>query len=377
MVAAAVHCCVPAPHPGRVNPLVDPRAVRMAFEGKIDPEVLRTIVDQATYGQEIYLDRRTRSGWPVATDKDHIHEVWRAVWTDVAYSSTILFGPSCTKHMNLAEMEGFPLLTVAKKCTATGKVLPNKIRLIAHLSYENAEESSINSATMKDLYNSFKMPVLADVARGILLMRQWFPGVPLGICKLDVRRAFREKYLATASFGTLAFRLSGHYGVEATFNFGHTGAPAAYNFSGQAIHQAHNASSVTLTGAELRDANYSGIDWTGLTDEQTAAALVATVSIMNCSETYADDGIVIVPKVPKIQTGTVDSYKHFMRAALGKDAVSSKDLEEQEWSETKTVIGLRFELGRTADAIRSTVVPKGTTAQFAFLAPQYGKRERL
>ena len=139
--------------------------------------------------------------------------------------------------------------------------------------------------------------------------------------------------------------------MEATFNFGHTGAPAAYNFSGQAIHQAHNASSVTLTGAELRDANYSGIDWTGLTDEQTAAALVATVSIMNCSETYmyADDGIVIVPKVPKIQAGTVDSYKHFMRAALGKDAVSSKDLEEQEWSETKTVIGLRFELGRTAD----------------------------
>jgi ribosomal protein L37AE/L43A len=62
-----------APHPGRVNPLVDPRAVKMAFEGKIDPEVLRTIVEQATYGQEIYLDRRTRSGWPVATDRDHAH----------------------------------------------------------------------------------------------------------------------------------------------------------------------------------------------------------------------------------------------------------------------------------------------------------------
>ena len=107
---------------------------------------------------------------------------------------------------------------------------------------------------------------------------------------------------------------------------------------------------MTLTGAELRDANYSGIDWEGLTAEQTAAALATTVPILNCSETYADDGIVIVPLIPKIQTGTVDSYKGFMRAALGKDAVSAKDPEEQEWSETKTVIGLRFELGRVADA---------------------------
>ena len=65
--------------------------------------------------------------------------------------------------------------------------------------------------------------------------------------------------------------------MEATFNFGHTDVPSAYNPSGQAIHQAHNASSVTLTGAELRDANDSGIDWEGLTAEQTAAALVATV----------------------------------------------------------------------------------------------------
>ena len=46
-----------APHPGRVNPLVDPRAVRMAFEGKIDPEVLRTIVDQATYVRTRDLSR--------------------------------------------------------------------------------------------------------------------------------------------------------------------------------------------------------------------------------------------------------------------------------------------------------------------------------
>ena len=93
----------------------------------------------------------------------------------MAYSSTILFGPSCEQHMNLAEMEGFPLLTVAKKCTATGKVLPSKIRLIAHLSYENAEGSSINSATMKDIYGKFKMPVHADVARLILMIDNGSP----------------------------------------------------------------------------------------------------------------------------------------------------------------------------------------------------------
>jgi hypothetical protein len=63
----------------------------------------------------------------------------------------------------------------------------------------------------------------------------------------------------------------------------------------------------------------------------------------------------------------VDSYKHFMRAALGKDAVSSKDPEEQEWSETKTVIGLRFELGRTADARGDTDFLTPTTERISLM----------
>ena len=46
----------------------------------------------------------------------------------------------------------------------------------------------------------------------------------------------------------------------------------------------------------------------------------------------------------------MNSYKHFMIAALGPDAVSDKDPEEQEWSHVKTVIGHRFSLGEVPDA---------------------------
>jgi hypothetical protein len=47
---------------------------------------------------------------------------------------------------------------------------------------------------------------------------------------------------------------------------------------------------------------------------------------------------------------TMSSYKHFMIAALGPDAVSDKDPEEQEWSQVKTVIGHRFSLREVPDA---------------------------
>ena len=58
-----------------------------------------------------------------------------------------------------------------------------------------------------------------------------------------------------------------------------------------------------------------------------------------------------MPKIQRYVEATVDMYKGFMRAALGDEAVSDKDPAEQELSETKTVIGLRFELGRPADAL--------------------------
>jgi hypothetical protein len=48
-----------ASHPGRVDPDVDPIAMKAAFEGLISEEVLKTIVQQATTGEEIYL-----TGWP-------------------------------------------------------------------------------------------------------------------------------------------------------------------------------------------------------------------------------------------------------------------------------------------------------------------------
>ena len=158
--------------------------------------------------------------------------------------------------MDLAEMEGFPLLRIPKKCSATGKAT-GKGRLIANLSYEY-EGGSINTATIKELYGNFSMPVHADIARDILMYRQWFPGVPMGLVKLDVARAFRRKMLGIASFGVLVFRLSGHTGVENAFNFGHTSAPSVYSTgTGRAIHEAHNASKVHISGEELRNANYA------------------------------------------------------------------------------------------------------------------------
>ncbi len=91
----------------------------------------------------------------------------------------------------------------------------------------------------------------------------------------------------------------------------------------------HTTPVACISREQLRDANYSGIDWAGLTDEQMVVTVAKIVPILNRSETYADDGIVIVPKVPKVQAGTVGSYKGFMRAALGEDAVSTKDPKEQ------------------------------------------------
>ena len=45
----------------------------------------------------------------------------------------------------------------------------------------------------------------------------------------------------------------------------------------------------------------------------------------------------------------MDSYKKFMVAALGPEAVSDKNPEEQEWREQQTVIGHVFSLGSEPD----------------------------
>ena len=122
-------------------------------------------------------------------------EIWRTVWTDAAYESTFVFGPECKQAMDLANMQGYPLHRIPKRDTATGQPT-GKGRLIADLSFENKEGHSINSMTLIDLYDKFRMPTHADIARDIMLLRHWFPKLDIVISKLDVARAFRQKLLS-------------------------------------------------------------------------------------------------------------------------------------------------------------------------------------
>ena len=333
-----------ASHPGRVNPLVDPTALRQAFEGLIDDTVLRTIVAQATEGQEVYLSRPKQSGWPreTPTAKMYKDEIWRTVWTDAAYESTFVFGPECKQAMDLANMQGYPLHRIPKRDTATGQPT-GKGRLIADLSFENKEGHSINSMTLIDLYDKFRMPTHADIARDIMLLRHWFPKLDIVISKLDVARAFRQKLLSVGSFGVFAFLLSGHICVDQAFVFGHSAAPAVYASSGQAIHEGHNASGMHFSGEELREAGYVGYENLSPQDKRDG------IWINFFSRTYCDDGILVALTWKPYQDASMASYKKFMVAALGPEAVSDKNPEEQEWRERQTVIGHVFSLGEEPD----------------------------
>ena len=329
-----------ASHPERANPLVDPTALRQAFEGLIDDTVLRTVIAQATEGQEVYLNRPTQSSWPreTPTAKMYKDEIWRTVWTDAAYESTFVFGPECFRAMNLANMQGYPLHRIPKRDTATGQPT-GKGRLIADLSFANENGHSINSTTLIDLYDKFRMPSHADVARDILLLRHWFPKLAILISKLDVARAFRQKMLSIGSFGVFACLLSGHILVDQAFLFGHSAAPSVYASSGQAIHEAHNASGVHFSGPELRDAGYIGYE------NPTEQEKCEGIWIKFFSRTYCDDGILVSLQWKTYQDASMDSYKKFMVAALGPEAVSDKNPEEQEWREQQTAIGHVFSLG--------------------------------
>ena len=187
------------------------------------------------------------------------------------------------------------------------------------------------------------MPRHADIARDILVLRQWFPKLAIVIAKLDVARAFRQKMLSVGSFGILACRLSGHTCVDQAFVFGLAASPAVYALSGQAIHEAHNASGVHFSGQELRDFGYVGYDKLTLQEQKDG------IRIRFLSQTYCDDGILIAIQAAAYQEASMTSYKTFMLAALGPEAISDKDPEEQEWTEAKTVIGHRFSLGEEPD----------------------------
>ena len=334
-----------ASHPGRVNPNVDPEQVRQAFEGLVNPEVLRVIVAQAREGQEIYLNRPPESDWPreTPTAKLYAAEIWRTIWVDAAHESTFVFDPECIQAMNKAQMQAYPLHRIPKKNTSTGEAT-TKGRLIADLSAVNDAGYSINSTTLLDLYPKFHMPGHSDVARDVMMLRQWFPCMQIVIAKLDVARASRQKMLSVGSFGVLAFRHNWHTCVDQAFVFGLGASPAVYASTSQAIHEAHNACGVHFTGQELRDYGYAGYDQLSDSEKQEG------IWIKFFSYTYCDDGVLVAIKVRKYMDATMASYKHFMVAALGPDAVSDKDPEEQEWSTVKTVIGHRFSLGEAPDA---------------------------
>ena len=158
-----------APHPGHVHPHVDPQQVQQAFEGLIDPEVLRVIVAQASEGQEIYLNRLPEAGWPEVTPTARMFgdEIERTIWVEAAHGSTFVFSSKCLAAMNVAQMQGYPLYRIPEKDTSTGAPT-GKGRLIADLSAPNAAGHSINSMTLLAHYGTFGMPRHADVARAVL-----------------------------------------------------------------------------------------------------------------------------------------------------------------------------------------------------------------
>jgi hypothetical protein len=161
-----------ASHPGRVDPDVDPIAMKAAFEGLISEEVLKTIVQQATTGEEIYLTGWPESSWAPesATAKEFAREIWSSIWKDASFASSFVFGPECLPHMALAEIQGYALHRVPKRSTATG-LETGAGRLIADLSHKDKRGHSINSMTDAGLYGNFKMARHADIAQSVLTLR--------------------------------------------------------------------------------------------------------------------------------------------------------------------------------------------------------------
>ena len=330
-----------ASHPGRVDPDVDPIAMKAAFKGLINEEVLKTIVHQATTGEEIYLTGWPESSWAPesATAKEFAREIWSSIWKDASFASSFVFGPECLPHMALAEVQGYALHRVPKRSTATG-LETGAGRLIADLSHKDKRGHSINSMTDTGLYGNFKMARHADIAQSVLTLRAWFPRKRIVIAKLDVARAFRRKMLAVSAFGILGFKISGHVILEQGEVFGHNIAPAIYAYSSEAISQAHRSSGIWLTVDELEEAGYTFAD-----GEEKTPKFVPFFS-----DTYCDDGIIVAPDIQRFMKATKASYIGFMEANLGKEAVSMKDLEEQEFRSEKVVIGHRFVLGTKPDA---------------------------
>ena len=324
-----------------MDPDVDPIAMEAAFKGLVSDQVLKTIVHQATTGEEIYLTGWPESSWAPesATAKEFAREIWTSIWKDASFASSFVFGPECLPHMALAEVQGYALHRVPKRSTATG-LETGAGRLIADLSHKDRRGHSINSMTDVGLYGNFKMARHADIAQSVLTLRAWFPKKRIVIAKLDVARAFRRKLLAVSAFGILGFKISGHVVLEQGEVFGHNIAPAIFAFSSEAISQAHRASGIWLTVEELEEAGYEFAE-----GEEKSPKFVPFFS-----DTYCDDGILVAPDNERFMKATKASYIGFMEANLGKEAVSMKDLEEQEFRSDKVVIGHRFVLGTKPDA---------------------------
>ena len=108
---------------------------------------------QAETGFDIHLHQQPTASWAPVTPsaRQFKDEMWRTMWGDVVHKSTFVFGPECLPHMTLAKVQGYALHRIPKKSTVTG--LPTgKDRLIADLSYENAQGVIINSLTWVEWY---------------------------------------------------------------------------------------------------------------------------------------------------------------------------------------------------------------------------------
>ena len=129
-----------------------------------------------------------------------------------------------------------------KKSPQTGEILQHIARIISNCSWRGRVALFlVNENIIMDYLSTFDMPQHIDIARINLFLRYWL-GMEICILgyKRDVEGAFRRKYVAPSSFGTLMTEVNGHTILEVTFILGSVNAHAVYNYSGKAIHQAHN-----------------------------------------------------------------------------------------------------------------------------------------
>ena len=181
----------------------------------------RALVKQAREGEGIELYRpRVMQRSPLnPSAKMHINEVWGQIWEDASEGGSMAFPPESLLLMDQAKIQCSPTAGVPKQSPRTGEILQRKARIISNCSWRGRVALlSVTEIIIMDYLGTFDMPRHIDITRINLFLRYWL-GMEIHIlgCKRDVEGAFRRKYVAPSSFGTLSTEVNGHTILEVTF----------------------------------------------------------------------------------------------------------------------------------------------------------------